>query len=75
MKCDRCNGLVIAVSFVGGDDQVGIWAYDGWKCVNCGDVRDPLLMKNRSILTEGGETYRSAYGGNVPMHLQTQNAA
>jgi hypothetical protein len=50
MKCERCNGLVIAVSFVGGgDDTHGAWKYDGLKCLNCGHITDPLFMKNREL--------------------------
>ncbi|MBL8075335.1 MAG: hypothetical protein JNL29_13290 [Nitrospira sp.] len=50
MKCERCNGLVIAVSFVGGgDDTHGAWKYDGLKCLNCGYITDPLFVKNREL--------------------------
>ncbi|QPD05690.1 MAG: hypothetical protein Nkreftii_003464 [Candidatus Nitrospira kreftii] len=50
MKCERCNGLVIAVSFVGGgDDTHGAWKYDGLKCLNCGHITDPLFIKNREL--------------------------
>ena len=36
MKCERCNGLFIPVSFVGGNDEIGAWEYAGWKRLNCG---------------------------------------
>ncbi len=50
MKCERCNGLIIAVSFVGGgDDTHGAWKYDGLKCLNCGHITDPLFIKNREL--------------------------
>lgn len=47
MKCERCNGLFLSVSFVGGDDVGGAWAYDGLKCLNCGHITDSLIKKNR----------------------------
>lgn len=50
MKCERCNGLGIAVSFVcDGDDAPGAWKYDGLKCLNCGYITDPLFVKNREL--------------------------
>ena len=62
MKCERCNGLFIPVSFVGGDDVIGAWEYDGWNCLNCGHVTDPLFMKNRALLTQGIAGHQPASG-------------
>ena len=52
MTCERCKGLFIPVSFVGGDDACGAWEYDGLKCVNCGHITDPLFKKNRARLAQ-----------------------
>lgn len=38
MKCERCKGLVVVEEFRGGDSTSGAWLYDGWRCVNCGNV-------------------------------------
>lgn len=48
MKCKRCGGLTIDVSFLGGTNAIETWAYDGWKCLNCGYVMDPLIQKNKA---------------------------
>ena len=48
MKCRRCEGLTIDVSFSGGLFATGAWEYDGWKCMNCGFVTDPLIEKNKN---------------------------
>ena len=47
MKCERCGGFTIAVSFSGGETAIGAWTYAGWKCLNCGCVTDPLIRRNR----------------------------
>ena len=75
MKCERCNGLFIPVSFVGGDDEIGVWEYAGWKCLNCGHVTDPLFMKNRDTHAQRETVPQSAYRHIVEPVLQTQNAA
>ena len=47
MKCRRCEGFIVGVSFSGGETATGAWAYTGWKCLNCGYVTDPLILKNK----------------------------
>lgn len=75
MKCERCNGLFIPVSFVGGDDEIGVWEYAGWKCLNCGHVTDPLFLQNRQILARPGTIHQSVHRHIVEPVLQAQNAA
>ena len=75
MKCERCNGLFIPVSFVGGDEEIGAWEYGGWKCLNCGHVTDPLFRKNREIHSQRGTVHQSAYKRILEPVLRTQNAA
>lgn len=38
MRCERCAGLVVPDHFCGDATFVGGWAYDGWRCVNCGAI-------------------------------------
>lgn len=75
MKCERCNGLVLAVSFVGGDDLCGAWEYDGLKCLNCGHITDPLLMKNRKVLVQGVAGHQPTPGLVARLDPQGSNAA
>lgn len=49
MKCRRCGGFIVGVSFSGGETATGAWAYTGWKCLNCGSVTDPLIPKNKVV--------------------------
>ena len=74
MKCERCNGLFISVSFAGGDDTCGAWEYDGWKCLNCGHVTDPLFMKNRGIHARSATVHQPVPRHGVQASLGTLNA-
>jgi len=49
MTCQRCGGFAIGASFSGGVDALEGWEYDGWKCVNCGHITDPLIDENRRV--------------------------
>lgn len=75
MRCERCNGLVIAMSFVGGDEGIGGWEYDGLKCLNCGHITDPLFMRNRAGLAQHQAGRQSVLGRMTKAGLGTLNAA
>ena len=64
MKCERCGGLTINMSFSSGMTALEAWEYDGWKCLNCGYVTDPLILKNKAahpprIGGRGDATFRT----------------
>jgi DNA-directed RNA polymerase subunit RPC12/RpoP len=42
-QCARCGGLMWLDKFYGRDDQ----PYWGWRCVNCGEVVDQIILQNR----------------------------
>jgi hypothetical protein len=75
MKCERCTGLFIPVWFVGGDDELGAWEYPGWKCLNCGHVADPLLIKNRQLLAQNEAAQQSVLSRIAKAGLGTLSAA
>ena len=47
MNCSRCQGLMVLDHFL---DFWGsyreLWS-TGWRCINCGQIHDPLSAKNR----------------------------
>jgi hypothetical protein len=47
-KCLRCKGAMIYDRFYGLQEQ--FW---GWKCVICGEIVDPVILKNRQLMTAG----------------------
>ncbi len=47
MCCHRCKGLMIRDSFIDLRDDTGRMTFDGWRCLNCGEVVDPLVLTHR----------------------------
>ncbi|HEY5648507.1 MAG TPA: hypothetical protein VIU33_03340 [Nitrospiria bacterium] len=46
MKCPKCKGLMNPEEFICTSKEGG-WEYEGWRCVYCGEVIDPLILQNR----------------------------
>ncbi len=44
-KCFRCNGLMIYDKFYGPHEN--FW---GWKCLNCGEIVDHVILENRGLI-------------------------
>ena len=49
MRCARCGGCRQWFHFVNRRDSSGWWEYDGWLCLNCGEVIDPVILSNRGL--------------------------
>ena len=47
MCCKRCNGLMIRDSFLDLRDDTGRFNFEGWRCLNCGEVVDPVVLTHR----------------------------
>jgi len=47
MDCRRCHGLMVKDSFVDLRDATGYLKFQGWRCVNCGEVIDPVVLTHR----------------------------
>ncbi len=47
MSCSRCQGLMIRDHFMDFDSTIGhMWA-NGYRCMNCGNVHDPVIEQHR----------------------------
>jgi hypothetical protein len=47
MKCTRCNGLMVAENLIDiRESFLPMWMR-GLRCVACGNVVDPLIIRNR----------------------------
>ncbi|MBX3300848.1 MAG: hypothetical protein KF693_01395 [Nitrospira sp.] len=47
MNCSRCQGLLVRDHFLDFDGTIGhMWA-SGYRCMNCGNVLDPVIEKHR----------------------------
>lgn len=47
MRCARCHGLLVIDHFMEVADPMGLHWARCWRCVNCGDVVDPLIVRRR----------------------------
>ena len=45
MNCPRCHGLMV-YDRVYGPEEV-LFELPIWRCLNCGDTVDPLILENR----------------------------
>ena len=47
MNCPRCNSIMVGDVFEDLSDDTGSLNFNGWRCPICGDILDPLIIKNR----------------------------
>ena len=57
MTCTRCRGCMIRDQFMDLRDDTGQLNFFAWRCLNCGEVLDGIVLKHRTILQAG--PYRS----------------
>jgi uncharacterized Zn finger protein len=55
MKCDRCGGRMSFEHFMGRGGKEGIWSYEAWRCLFCGEVLDSQILINRRSLSRLGK--------------------
>ncbi len=49
MNCSRCHGLMISEHFLDFEGTYGhMWA-SGHRCMNCGNVHDPVIDQHRRV--------------------------
>lgn len=46
MTCHRCHGLMVVDHFIDMEETGALWLR-GWRCVTCGEVVDPTIMRHR----------------------------
>lgn len=53
MKCTRCEGLMVADNLVDLQEScVPMWMR-GMRCVSCGNIVDPLILRHRMLQKSG----------------------
>jgi hypothetical protein len=48
MCCGRCQGLMVFDRFLDLYGDTGRLWFRGWRCVACGDIVDPVVLRNRT---------------------------
>ena len=47
MTCSRCQGFMIGEGYYGTPIDSGEPSFSAWRCVNCGEVVDPVITAHR----------------------------
>jgi hypothetical protein len=53
MTCRRCQGCMARDHFLDLQESGGEWWMEGWRCINCGHVFDPVVEQNRRLQEAG----------------------
>ena len=48
MECPRCHNVMFGDVFEDLRDDTGALSFNGWRCVICGEILDPTIIKNRT---------------------------
>ena len=47
MQCQRCQGCMVVDFFLDVMNVSGEMTFNGWRCLNCGDIVDPVITHHR----------------------------
>jgi hypothetical protein len=75
MSCSRCHGLMVREHFLDFDGTIGhMWA-SGHRCMNCGNVHDPVIEQHRLARTPHmlGSPRSERYSTNHEFHTDAQS--
>jgi len=61
MKCPKCGGVMNFEEFLYGGGGEIPWSFEGWRCLYCGEIIDPLILLNRQE-TKVHETRKESVG-------------
>ncbi len=59
MHCVRCQGTMVTDYFIDMENSGELWM-PGWRCLACGEVVDPVIMKHRLIQEKTPEVAEAA---------------
>lgn len=48
MRCPRCRGLMVREHLADWFRDGGYSSVPGWRCLCCGNIQDPVILKNRN---------------------------
>ena len=55
MRCAKCGGLMNWEEFFSVMTESLPWSYKGYRCIDCGEIIDPIILQNRRLFQNGGE--------------------
>jgi hypothetical protein len=57
MKCPKCGGWMEFQEFTNVASEGMAWSFEGWRCLYCGEVIDPLILLNRQASKSAQEKH------------------
>ena len=48
MECRRCHNIMVREVFADRQYDAGFGAFIGWRCIICGAILDPLILKHQA---------------------------
>jgi hypothetical protein len=57
MRCQRCQGYMVRDQFMDILNVSGELDFKGWRCLNCGDIVDPVIVHHH--LSVGSATAKA----------------
>lgn len=67
MKCPKCKGAMVYETFTNQDNLA--WHYDGWRCLYCGEVLDPVIIANKKA-AKNNNLISKKQGKGIKRHLK-----
>jgi hypothetical protein len=49
MQCTKCKGQMILEKFMDLRNDTGKFTFNGWRCLICGKISDPIIEANRKL--------------------------
>jgi hypothetical protein len=53
MQCARCDGFMVSDNLIDMKESSIPMRMKGWRCVSCGNIVDPLILRHRMIQQAG----------------------
>ncbi len=72
MNCSRCQGLMVSDHFLDFEGTIGhMWA-SGYRCMNCGNVHDPVIEQHRLAKAQPALVLASSEADNMKDEFHTE---
>jgi RNase P subunit RPR2 len=68
MRCQRCQGCLITDHFMDIHNVSGEMDFKGWRCLNCGDITDPIIARHHQSVVYAPAKSKRRWRGNTLMH-------
>ena len=68
MRCQRCQGCMISDHFMDLMNVTGEMDFNGWRCLNCGNIIDPVIVRQRQSIASIPVKSRRRWWGVALLH-------